>query len=278
MRIDAVEVKLNIAPGARVRDDSSGSASTARAARREIYFAEDPQSDGGTLPLLEGGVVLRVRRAPDGKSDSTVKLRPCRRSQLTDEWLENRRRRTVTPSSRPTGSASKGPRGVNDRQARSRRSSMTFARTSATVGALFSTEQQAFLDACADIRVNVNGLVLLGPIAASRWDHVDLDGIEIMAERWRIGAELDFLELSIRTSPPDARRDAAGDRCRGARLGIVLDDRQVTKTRLVLEHLAASASNALRLPTGSRGPDRAMSPRASGAPKRVPLPAADIDA
>ena len=70
MRIDAVEVKLNIAPEhvaaalERLGIDREGS-------RREIYFAEDPQSDGNRLPLLDGGVVLRVRRAPDGKIDWT---------------------------------------------------------------------------------------------------------------------------------------------------------------------------------------------------------------
>ena len=234
--------------------------------------------DAVTLPLLEGSVVLRVRSSLDGKRDSTVKLRPCRRSQLTDGWLDAPRG--------SDGDAKLEADWVGDRKvlaasitAKPRSGSFDDVREGrALVGALFSAEQQAFLDACADIRVNVNGLVLLGPIDATRWDRVDIDGIEVVVERWRIGAELDFLELSIRTSPPDAVETQRAIDHGVHKLGIVLDDRQATKTRLVLEHLAASASDGWGVSTRSRGPDRAPSPGASGAHKLVPLPPADIDA
>jgi hypothetical protein len=277
MRLDAVELKWNVAQDhvpATIELLGIGD----NGSQREIFFAEDPGMDTVTLPLLEGSVVLRVRSSANGKRDSTVKLRPCRRSQLTDGWLDAPRGSDDDPKleadwvgDRKVLAASitskPGSDSLDDvREGRAR------------VGTLFSAEQQAFLDACADIRVNVNGLVLLGPIAATRWDRVDIDGIEVVAERWRIGTELDFLELSIRISPPDAVETQRAIDHGVHQLGIVLDDRQATKTRLVLEHLAASASEALRVPTGSRGPGRAASPVASGAPKRVPLPADDIDA
>ena len=88
MRLDAVEVKLNVAPGG-VAGALALLGIHGDGTRRAIYFADDPLGNGGTLPLLDAGVVLRVRQAPDGKLDSTVKLRPCRRSQLTDEWLDS---------------------------------------------------------------------------------------------------------------------------------------------------------------------------------------------
>ena len=50
---------------------------------RRIWFLEDltPGLDPA-LPLLNAGVILRVRS--DTSADSTVKLRPCRRTQLTE--------------------------------------------------------------------------------------------------------------------------------------------------------------------------------------------------
>jgi hypothetical protein len=39
------------------------------------------------LPLFHQGIVLRVRQIDGDADDSTVKLRPCRRSQLSGSWL-----------------------------------------------------------------------------------------------------------------------------------------------------------------------------------------------
>jgi hypothetical protein len=242
MRLDAVEVKLNVAPGG-VSDALALLGIHGEGTRRAIYFADDPLGNGGTLPLLDAGVVLRVRQAPDGKIDSTVKLRPCRRSQLTDEWLDSPKAgdddakleadwvgdRKVLAASL---SAKQDPDKLTD----------VLAHRS-PVGALFSPRQQAFLDACADVRVNINGLVLLGPIEADRWEHVDLDGLEIVAERWRVGTELEFLELSLRASPSAAAlaQHTLDGGAHGR--GIAIDDQPSTKTKLVLAHLAASAKD-----------------------------------
>ena len=53
---------------------------------RTIGFIEDT-TVGAQLPLFQQGVVLRVRQTQDDDDDSTVKLRPCRRSQLAESWL-----------------------------------------------------------------------------------------------------------------------------------------------------------------------------------------------
>ena len=277
MRLDAVELKWNIAPDhvpATIKRLGIGD----NGGQREIFFADDPGMDavntpaprgerrppGPAFPGWEARLYGEASPLPAIPADGRLARRTEGKdgdAKLEADWVGDRKVLAASITAKPRSGS------LDDvREGRAR------------VGALFSTEQQAFLDACADIRVNVNGLVLLGPIAATRWDRVDIDGIEVVAERWRIGAELDFLELSIRTSPPDAVETQRAIDHGAHRLGIVLDDRQATKTRLVLEHLAASASDALRLPKGSRDPDRATSPRASGAPKRVPLPAADIDA
>jgi hypothetical protein len=53
---------------------------------RRIGFLEDT-TVGVALPLFHRGIVLRVRQIDDDDDDATVKLRPCRRSQLAGNWL-----------------------------------------------------------------------------------------------------------------------------------------------------------------------------------------------
>jgi hypothetical protein len=53
---------------------------------RRIGFLDDT-TIGVALPLFHQGIVLRVRQIDDDDDDATVKLRPCRRSQLAGNWL-----------------------------------------------------------------------------------------------------------------------------------------------------------------------------------------------
>jgi hypothetical protein len=53
---------------------------------RRIGFLEDT-TVGVALPLFHQGIVLRVRQNDDDADDTTVKLRPCRQSQLAGNWL-----------------------------------------------------------------------------------------------------------------------------------------------------------------------------------------------
>jgi hypothetical protein len=65
--------------------------SESAARSHEFYFCEQP-SQLGPLPLLDGAVILRVRRHhPAGPGDVTVKLRPCQPGQLTGQWSAFRR-------------------------------------------------------------------------------------------------------------------------------------------------------------------------------------------
>src|SRR5262245_15577980 len=80
---DAAEIKVNVAAEDITRaievlelDDDSA---------LRIWFYEDA-TPGAGIPLLTAGLALRVRADEDG-GDSTVKLRPCRRSQLTPHWV-----------------------------------------------------------------------------------------------------------------------------------------------------------------------------------------------
>jgi hypothetical protein len=54
-----------------------------------ILSYEDVTAGAAATPLLDLGVILRARRKSDAKGDSTVKLRPCRWSQLDGQYFVN---------------------------------------------------------------------------------------------------------------------------------------------------------------------------------------------
>jgi hypothetical protein len=238
MRLDGVEIKATIAGDA-----------TPRAVRTlglppdrppwEIYFCEDVTVGlSAATPLLDAGVVLRARAKPGGKDDTTVKLRPCRRSQLSDRWLS-------------TGKDDDWELKVEADWAGDRKAlaaSLTADRRNGVVAAvsrgersvqdLFVDEQLAFVRDGAPIAINLGTLTVLPPITATRWGSVDgtPDGLDLRAERWTVG-DLDFLELSA-VAPvdeaPETQQLLAGF---VASLDVGAPPDQETKTRQVLAHL-----------------------------------------
>ena len=80
---DPIEIKVNIAGKV---DDALTALGLEKGESREVWFLEDlTEGVRPPLPLLSAGVILRLRRRKN-KEDSTVKLRPCRRSQLISPW------------------------------------------------------------------------------------------------------------------------------------------------------------------------------------------------
>jgi hypothetical protein len=82
MRLNGVEIKVSLGRRQVARAlDALGLGGNGE--RRSIGFLED-STVGIVLPLFHQGIVLRVRQVDGEHDDSTVKLRPCRRSQLTE--------------------------------------------------------------------------------------------------------------------------------------------------------------------------------------------------
>ena len=81
---DAIEIKVNIGGDvehALTALDLNGGK------QRRVWFLDDlTEGVRPPLPLLSAGLILRLRRRENGKEESTIKLRPCRRSQLTGSW------------------------------------------------------------------------------------------------------------------------------------------------------------------------------------------------
>jgi hypothetical protein len=239
MRLDSVEIKATIG---RDQVDDAVEKLNLEPDRPpwSIYFCEDVVAAVSTgTPLLDAGVVLRARKRP-GRDDATIKLRPCRRSQLTNHWL---RAKEGDGWEFKVEADWAGPRRVLAASLTADRSQRVIAAVGAgerPVQDLFTAEQRDFLHDCAGVAINLDTLTTLPPVAASRWDpfavQTGSSKLEIRAERWTVGP-LDFLELSIVASADDAERDQAALTEYLQSLGFTPDANQDSKTHQVLHYL-----------------------------------------
>ena len=163
---------------------------------REVWFLEDGTPGlASDLPLLDARVILRLRT--DSRRDqSTVKLRPARRSQLTGHWFEPEKKDEF--EYRIEGDWA-GRRRVLAASCGVDFPAGTFAPLLATgdLSAAFTDHQLKFIAECAGIPLNTTVLDPLGPIASTQWKDQKLGAVEVDCERWTVG-EHDFLEISAR--------------------------------------------------------------------------------
>jgi hypothetical protein len=246
MRFDGVEIKVTLA-GAQTRTAVEALQLPDQPDWR-IYFCEDV-TPGTSLatPLLDLGVVLRAREKGNGKDDTTVKLRPCRRSQLTGAWL-----------STESGKAENGDDWEIKVQAdwsgehRVLAASCSVERGEAVVHEggdvrsaerLYSPVQVAFLRECAGGHITLDTLSVLPPVIARRWKGVAAAprDLEVRAERWTVD-HLDFLELSVVSGLDDAaaKQTALVEFVESMDLTVVQEPR--SKTEQVLGHLVTQVS------------------------------------
>jgi hypothetical protein len=204
---------------------------------RRIGFLEDT-TVGVALPLFHQGIVLRVRQIDDDDDDATVKLRPCRRSQLAGNWLGAEEgdgwKLTVEQDwagSRRALAASCGSKLPKERIA-------AVLEGSEPVHRLFSQGQARFLSDCAGTPINLDALTLLPLVAATRWKKVRVGSVrDVVVERW-IVEDLDFLELSIRSDTVADAPAAQQELEREVRaLDLQPDSDNKSKTERVLTHL-----------------------------------------
>jgi hypothetical protein len=207
---ESVEIKVNVADGQVAQTMDTLGLADGRNWR--IHFCEDVTAGvtPGT-PLLEVGVVLRARSKGHNKGDSTVKLRPCRWSQLDDDHFQNQDR----DNSEFKVEADWGA------HSHSLAASLTAQWEDNLLGAvlsgaahpadLFSPRQRKFLENCAREQVNLAAITVLPGIEATRWDPievtVDTNTLSIRVERWTVPGLFDYLELSIISTVPAAEAD-----------------------------------------------------------------------
>jgi hypothetical protein len=238
MRLDRVEIKLTLSG-----DRSKSAVQTLNlpsvAEPWQIHFCEDvPWGVDVATPLFAAGVVLRARHRPGKKDDSTVKLRPCRRSQLTDDWLEADEGDGWDVKVEADWAATRRVLAVSHTADRPIDVVPEAGRGQRPATSLFTDRQEDFLRDCSPIRVNLRTLTVLPPITATRWDTVKgaPEDLGVRAERWAVD-DLDFLELSAVAELDDAeaRQSALSDYV--ASLGLDVDQDAESKTGRVIEHL-----------------------------------------
>jgi hypothetical protein len=243
-RPDTIKIKATIA-GDEVRTALAAYGLPGSMARsHEIYFCERP-SPVGLLPLLDDAVILRIRRHRHGPGDVTVKLRPCRPGRLSGQWSAFRR--SAHHELRIEGDwthdrhvvAASLVRSVPADDLRQALDSRPYA-----LGRLFSARQRRYLAECANLDLDPGGLRLLGPVNARQW-RLREPRLGITAERWtgRIPGDpsgFNFLELSVTAEPDDAALVQPAFLASIRRRGLDPYAFQRTKTRRVLQRLAAS--------------------------------------
>jgi len=244
MRPQSVEIKVTLAGGA--AGDGVAALGLPQGDESRIVFCEDVTPATPAVPLLlAAGVVLRVRRKSGRKGDSTIKLRPCRWSQLSAAFAADREAGGTELKIEPDWA---GPKRVlaasltvdwdDDRLDAVRDGA-------APVAALFSPEQHAFLAECAAAPVNLATVTPLADIHATRWKTFAAEAagrvLDVRAERWTIGTAIDFLELSVVSDVESAERDQAALAEVVQRAGLRADDAQESKTARVLGHLVTQS-------------------------------------
>ena len=239
MDLDGVEIKANL-----TADDLDRVERTLEVGddkELSIYFHEDTTT-GQSLPLLAAGVIIRGRfKEGRDEGDSTVKLRPCRASQVAERWFDPRR----PPADPGSGFELRfeedwsGSRRVLAASCQVELNGRIADQTSERPP--LSDDQLRFLTDCAPLRVNPAELTRLGPIRATKFGEVRAGGLaelEAKAERWRV-AELDFIEVSVKVEegdPEQVQRDLLAGL---ASLGLTVAAEEKSKTQQVLEALAA---------------------------------------
>jgi hypothetical protein len=211
MRLDGVEVKASL------DGEQTGEAVQALGLSDvppwRIYFVEDVTTGlCASTPLHDNHLIVRAREKTKGKDDVTVKLRPGRRSQLTDAWLET----TTTKDDGLESEFKIEADWSGDRRALS--ISLTAERPRGLVAAvaageraveeLLTGDQKRLIEKCAGAAVNLATVAMLPAVSAMRWPAFAVQepgrpALSVRAERWTV-YELDFLELSIAVEPDAA--------------------------------------------------------------------------
>jgi hypothetical protein len=226
---DSVELKLT------VPEPHQRAASTAleldplEAQLRQVFFFDTPD-----LALDGHGVVARARRIQGKGGDSIVKLRPVVPNELPEDLRLSKAFR-VEVDALPGGFVCSGTlKGTPDSA-----DVLLAAKGELPLPKLFSKEQRQLFSAHAPEGIDLDDLVVLGPIFVLklRFEPPEL-GRRVVAEMWIYPDGSRILELSTRCDTAEAFQVAAELRAFLTQRGIDLSGEQETKTRKALEYFS----------------------------------------
>ena len=227
---DSVELKLSVPEVTRRSVVRNLGMDPLDAQIRQVAFFDTPE-----LALSNHGIVVRVRRIQRKPGDSVVKLRPVVPNQLTASM----RRTTgfgVEVDAMPGGfvcsARLKSP--VDDKLA------ARVLNGDAPVHTLFTKEQRALFGSHAPEGLQLDDLVMLGPlnILKLKFSHAEYSR-RMVAELWFYPDGSQILELSAKCLPNEAFALAAETKAFLATHGVDLGAPQQTKTRAALDYFAS---------------------------------------
>jgi hypothetical protein len=245
MQPESVEIKVSLS-GTSVVVDAIDRLALENGRAWTIVFCEDVTRGAAATALLDIGVVLRARGKSGTAGDSTIKLRPCRWSQLHEDFFSNRTDGDAELKIEADWAGAKRSLAAS-MTAEWNDSRLEAVQTGdAPVSDLFAEDQLSFLDKCSRSRVNLAAVRTLTPIAATRWPKFPASAsgldLDVRAERWQVGEGLDFLELSIVSTVDHADADQKALTTAAADRLLTLDEELESKTKRVLEHLIVASN------------------------------------
>jgi hypothetical protein len=228
---DQVELKLVVPVDAHASVCASLGADLSRASARKVYYL-----DTADLMLERHGVVARIRSFEDGSGDSVVKLRPISPGDLPPRLRESKRF-VVEVDAMPgrffcTGAMKRRLGMVDVEQALGEGRSLD---------ALFSHRQRVLLAAYAPPTVELDNLLVFGPVQVRRCrvQPVGLDGA-LTVEHWAYPDGSSILELSTRCRAEVAMAATARVTSVLKAHDINVTGCQQTKTRTTLAYFACA--------------------------------------
>lgn len=226
---DSVELKLTVSDEHRYSTLTALGIDPLDAHIRQVFFF-----DTAELALDDAGVVVRARRSQGRPDDSVVKLRPVEPSALEAEQRKPDDF-VVEVDAMPGGyvcSASyKGTLG----KPRVRRA----AGGDLPIRKLFSKAQKKFFEANAPVGIELDDLLILGPVSVLKLKIAPKSlGRKLAVELWSYPDGSRILELSTKCAPAEAFQVAAETRAFLSSAGVEQGDPQQTKTRTALEYFA----------------------------------------
>lgn len=231
---DSVELKLTV-PEEYGRSAAAALGLDPLDARlRQIFFFDTPD-----LELDAAGVVVRARRVQGAREDTVVKLRPVVPSDLPKDVRRHKGFKVevdALPGGFVCSGSFKGRAQADVREALAGRG---------RISRLFSKDQRRFFSAHAPEGIELDDLTPLGPVLVLKLRYTP-EGFErpLTVELWTYPDGKRILELSTKTTPPDAFQAAAESRGFLVEKGVPLDGEQQTKTRTALEFFTRELAGA----------------------------------
>ena len=226
---DSVELKLTVPESEHSSTVAALAIDPLDAQIRQVFFFDTPD-----LTLYERGVVVRARRVQKKGDDSVVKLRPVVPDELSSE-LRDSPNFGVEVDAMPGGFVCSGSmkRALKTPRVRD----AVFGKR--LLSKLYSKEQRALYAAHAPAGLELDDLLILGPISVLKLKFAP-EGYDrrLVSELWLYPDNSMILELSTKCAPSEAFQVAAEARSFLAQKGVELTGEQQTKTKKALEYFS----------------------------------------